>query len=99
MYVELENRAGKDVWVLIRVVDLPHYKKSAVVKLRKRVRGLEQEVVALKKQAKCAEGILVYTNTMQCMHVHNDMWGRNDYVKCTLRSLSAVFMLCTLRLL
>ena len=63
VHVELENRAGKEEWVLIRAVDLPHYKKSAVVKLRKRVRDLEQEVVLLKKQAKCAEGIMAYTYT------------------------------------
>ena len=62
MHVELETRAGKEVWVLFRAVDLACYKKSAVVKLRKRVRDLEQEVASLKKQTKYAEG--------NSMHMH-----------------------------
>ena len=43
-YSELhETGAGKDVWLLTKAVDLVHYRKSTVVKLRKRVRELEQQ--------------------------------------------------------
>lgn len=52
IHVELETRAGKELWVLIRAVDLAHYKKSVVVKLRKKVRELEH---SLEQQAKCTE--------------------------------------------
>ena len=38
-----ETGAGKDVWLLTKAVDLVHYRKSTVVKLRKRVRELEQQ--------------------------------------------------------
>ena len=53
MHAELqETRAGKEALVLTRAVDLSHYKKLAVVKLRKRVRELEH---SLEQQTKCIE--------------------------------------------
>ena len=63
-YAELqETRTGKEVWVLTRAIDLAHYKKADVFKLRKRVRELEQQVASLEQQAKCTEGIfnMIYT--------------------------------------
>ena len=53
IHAELQKtRVGKEAWVLIRAVDLAHYKKSVVVQLRKRVRELEH---SLEQQAKCTE--------------------------------------------
>ena len=53
MYTELQKtRAGKEIWALIRAVDLAHYKKSVVVQLRRRVRELEH---SLEQQTKFIE--------------------------------------------
>ena len=79
-----ETRAGKEVWVLTRAVDLAHYKKADVFKLRKRVRELEQQAASLEQQAKCTEGIynMIYTCISIILHVMfifaHLCWGRND---------------------